>query len=135
MRGGWEEAVRTAQDFNRRQREIKQEQDKRRQETEQAEEEATKGHEQRTTRKISALERLQAAEGQLQGMISAARMEEANEREKIVMQYQQQLDQVNALIQQHPQLAGQAEELIAIYQRQRDQSDSLRAAKNERAER
>ena len=106
--------------FNRRQREIKQEQDKRRQETEQAEEEATKKHEQRTTRKVSALERLQAAQAQLQSLISAARMQEANERDKILLQYQQQLEQVNALIEQHPQLAGQAEELIEIYQKQRD---------------
>jgi len=120
MRGGWEAAIETAQEFNRRQREIKQEQDKRRQETEQAEEEATKKHEQRTTRKVSALERLQAAQAQLQSLISAARMQEANERDKILLQYQQQLEQVNALIEQHPQLAGQAEELIEIYQKQRD---------------
>jgi len=106
--------------FNRRQREIKQEQDKRRQETEQAEEEATKGHEQRTTRKISALERLQAAQGELQGFINAALMEEADEREKIALQYQQQLDQVYALMEQHPQLVGQAQELIETYQKQRD---------------
>jgi hypothetical protein len=118
--GGFEGMNQAAARFNRRAREIKQEQDRAREQTEEAENQATANHESRADRRITAINRVADAQKQLQQLIDGALLQEADARERIALQYQQQIDQVFALMEQHPQLAGQAQELIELYQTQRD---------------
>ena len=118
--GGFEGMHQAAARFNRRAREIKQEQDRAREQTEEAENESTSNHESRADRRITAINRVGDAQKQLQQLIDGALLQEADARERIALQYQQQIDQVFALMEQHPTLAGQSRELIELYQTQRD---------------
>jgi len=118
--GGFEGMNRAAQEFNRRQREIKAEQDQARKETGEAEETATKEHEARAERRIAASNRAAQAERELQGLIKATLSAEADPIEQIILGYEDRIQATFRLEEAQAHLAGQAQETRESLIQQRD---------------
>ena len=95
--GGFEGMNKAAQKFNRRQREIKAEQDQARKETGEAEETATKEHEARAERRIAASNRAAQADQQIATMLKQFQLDEANAVEKVTIKYADKIAKVREL--------------------------------------
>jgi hypothetical protein len=118
--GGFEGMNKAAQKFNRRQREIKAEQDQARKETGASEEAATKEHEARADRRIAASNRVLQAEREAQALVEATLMAEAGPIEQIILGYEDRIQKTFELEEAHAHLAGQMQETRESFIKQRD---------------